>query len=207
MTRRMLLLVAIACALATPAASAAEPAVATSETLTLGGGCFWCVEAVYDELRGVSAAVSGYAGGHVRAPDYKQVTSGTTGHAEVVEITFDPRVIPRDRLLEVYFTVHDPTTLNRQGADVGPQYRSIAFYRDPAQKAAIDLAIANAGKEYPNPVVTEVVPFEAFWPAEDYHQQYFELNGEEPYCSLVIAPKIAKFRKRFGTLLKTHPGS
>ena len=200
-------LFAIAAAMTLSAPLAAAESTATEEKLTLGGGCFWCVEAVYEELRGVSAAVSGYSGGSVDKPNYRQVTSGTTGHAEVVEITFDPRVVTRDVVLEVFFTVHDPTTRDRQGADVGPQYRSIAFYRDDAQKAAIERAIANAAKEYSNPVVTQVVPFERFWPAEDYHQQYYELNGEEPYCSLVIAPKIAKFRKRYAALLKSHAGS
>jgi peptide-methionine (S)-S-oxide reductase len=206
MMRRLLLLAFV---MAAPTSlTAAEPAAtAGTETLTLGGGCFWCVEAVYEELRGVSAAVSGYSGGDVKSPTYRAVTGGTTGHAEVVEITFDPRVVTRDQVLEVFFTVHDPTTRDRQGADVGPQYRSIAFYRDPAQKAAIESAIAKAANGYPDPVVTQVVPFEAFWPAEDYHQQYFELNGEEPYCNLVIAPKIAKFRKKYGAWLKSNaPG-
>ena len=173
-----------------------------NEKITLGGGCFWCLEAVYEELRGVSEVVSGYAGGRMRNPTYGQVTSGTTGHAEVVEITFDPAVLPLDALLDVYFAIHDPTTKDRQGNDVGPQYRSIAFYRDERQKAAIESAIARtaASGEYRGTIVTEVVPFEVFYPAEDYHQQYYALHGSEPYCSLVIAPKVAKFRKRFAAL-------
>jgi peptide-methionine (S)-S-oxide reductase len=175
---------------------------AERERLVLGGGCFWCIEAGFDELRGVEAAVSGYAGGHLADPSYKQVVSGTTGHAEVVEITYDPAVIGIDVLLDVFFTLHDPTTLNRQGNDIGPQYRSIAFHSTPEQKAAIEAAISRAQPLHRNPVVTEVQPLERFWPAEDYHQEYFELNGEQPYCQLVIAPKIAKFRKLFKAQLK-----
>ncbi|HVF35262.1 MAG TPA: peptide-methionine (S)-S-oxide reductase MsrA [Candidatus Saccharimonadia bacterium] len=177
---------------------------ATTETITLGGGCFWCLEAVYDELRGVTSVVSGYAGGRMRNPTYGQVTSGTTGHAEVVEVTFDPLVLSRDDLLDVFFAIHDPTTKDRQGNDVGPQYRSIAFHRDESQKAAIEAAIARtaSGAEYRGAIVTEVVPFEVFYPAEDYHQQYYAQHGSEPYCSLVIAPKVAKFRKRFAALRK-----
>jgi len=175
-----------------------------TESLTLGGGCFWCLEAVYRELRGVTKVESGYAGGNAEDPDYAAVSSGTTGHAEVVDVTFDPKQVSRDDILHVYFTIHDPTTKDRQGADVGTQYRSVAFWRTPEQKAAIEKAIADvaASGEYANPVVTQVVPFTKFWPAEDYHQQYFELHGEEPYCSLVIAPKIAKFRKKFAALLR-----
>lgn len=176
----------------------------TMETLTLGGGCFWCIEAVYDEVRGVESAISGYSGGHVANPSYKQVVGKGTGHAEVVEVRFDPTVVSRDQLLDIYFTIHDPTTLNRQGNDVGPQYRSVAFYRNAEQKAAIEAAISrvNASGEYSGKAVTEVVPFEVFYEAEDYHQQYFELNGSQPYCQLVIAPKIAKFRKKYAALLK-----
>lgn len=172
------------------------------EVLVLGGGCFWCLEAVYEGLRGVESAISGYAGGPNPNPSYKEVCSGRSGHAEVVEIHFDPDVISRDVLLDVFFTIHDPTTLNRQGADVGSQYRSIAFYRSAEQKAAIDAAIARAAAsgEWSQPIVTEVQPLTAFYPAEDYHQQYYELNGAQPYCSYVIAPKIAKARKRFAAL-------
>ena len=179
-------------------------ATGPTEQLTLGGGCFWCLEAVYRELRGVTQVVSGYAGGHLDDPSYKQVTSGTTGHAEVVDITFDPKQITRDDILRVYFTIHDPTTQDRQGADVGPQYRSVAFYRTAEQKSAIEKAIADvaASGEHADPVVTQVVAIAKFWPAEDYHQQYYELNGSEPYCSLVIAPKIAKFRKKYAALLR-----
>lgn len=174
------------------------------ESLVLGGGCFWCLEAVYDQVRGVESAVSGYAGGEVPNPTYKQVTGGRTGHAEVVEITFDPTVVSRDTLLDVYFTIHDPTTLNRQGNDVGPQYRSIAFYANAEQKKSIEDAIARtaASGEWRGSLVTEVQPLKAFYAAEDYHQEYFELNGEQPYCSLVIAPKVAKFKKRFAAILK-----
>ena len=186
------------------AAAAEAPAPAASETLTLGGGCFWCLEAVFDELKGVTSVESGYAGGHVPNPTYTQVSSGDTGHAEVVQITFDPRVISRETILKVYFTIHDPTTLNRQGNDVGEQYRSIAFYRNAEQKAAIDTAISDAAAsgEWHGKVVTQVVPFRQFYKAENYHQEYFKLHGTEPYCQLVIAPKVAKFRKLFHDQLK-----
>lgn len=186
------------------AGAAAVDAPATSETLTLGGGCFWCLEAVFDELKGVTGVESGYAGGHVPNPTYTQVSSGDTGHAEVVQITFDPRVISRDTILKVYFTIHDPTTLNRQGNDVGEQYRSVAFYRNAEQKAAIDKAIADAAAsgEWSGRIVTQVVPFRQFYKAENYHQEYFKLHGEQPYCQLIIAPKVAKFRKLFHDQLK-----
>lgn len=184
-----------------PPADAAPPA---TETLTLGGGCFWCVEAVYAEIRGVLRVESGYSGGTLANPTYAQVSSGRTGHAEVVQITFDPRVVGRDTLLRAFFTIHDPTTPDRQGDDVGPQYRSIAFYRDEAQKAAIERAIRETADshEWSGPIVTQVEPFKAFYKAENYHQEYFKLHGEQPYCRIVIAPKIAKFRKRFHDLLK-----
>ena len=177
---------------------------ATSETLTLGGGCFWCLEAVFDELKGVTKVESGYAGGHVPNPTYTQVSEGDTGHAEVVQITFDPRVVSRDTILKVYFTIHDPTTPNRQGNDVGEQYRSIAFYRDAEQKAAIEKAIAEtaASGEYQGRIVTQVQPLKQFYKAENYHQEYFKLHGSQPYCQLVIAPKVAKFRKQFHDQLK-----
>jgi peptide-methionine (S)-S-oxide reductase len=175
---------------------------ATTETLTLGGGCFWCLEAVFDELKGVNSVESGYAGGHVANPNYEQVSMGSTGHAEVVQITFDPSVVSRDVILQAYFTIHDPTTLNRQGNDVGEQYRSVAFYRNAEQKAAIEKAIAEVGAHWSGNVVTQVVPFTQFYKAEDYHQAYFKLHGTQPYCQLVVAPKVAKFRKLFHDRLK-----
>lgn len=186
------------------ATDATVPTDATSETLTLAGGCFWCIEAVFDELKGVSRVESGYAGGHVPNPTYEQVSEGDTGHAESVQITFDPRVVSRDVILKVFFTVHDPTTLNRQGNDVGEQYRSVAFYRDAEQKAAIEKAIAGTedSHEWSGKIVTQVVPFKQFYKAENYHQEYFKLHGTQPYCQLVIAPKIAKFRKLFHDQLK-----
>ncbi|HZP65382.1 MAG TPA: peptide-methionine (S)-S-oxide reductase MsrA [Rudaea sp.] len=187
----------------TATVSAADTQAATTETLTLGGGCFWCLEAVFDELKGVSSVESGYAGGHVANPSYEQVSNGTTGHAEVVQITFDPRVVSRDVVLQVFFTIHDPTTLNRQGNDVGEQYRSVAFYRDAEQKAAIERAIAEARKEWTGEIVTQVVPFTTFYKAENYHQEYFKLHGSQPYCQLVVAPKVAKFRKLFHDRLKS----
>jgi methionine-S-sulfoxide reductase len=192
------------------AASAAETQMKTSaastgsETLTLGGGCFWCLEAVFTELKGVTQVESGYAGGKVPNPSYEQVSDGNTGHAEVVQITFDTSVIDRDTILRAFFTIHDPTTLNRQGADVGEQYRSIAFYRTPEQKAAIEKAIKDSADnhEWSGTIVTQVQPFTQFYKAENYHQEYFKLHGSEPYCQLVVAPKVAKFRKRFHELLK-----
>jgi len=186
------------------ASEAKNPTPATSETLTLGGGCFWCLEAVFDELKGVSSVVSGYAGGHVKNPTYEQVSDGGTGHAEVVQITFDPRAVSRDVILQVFFTIHDPTTLNRQGNDVGEQYRSVAFYRDAEQKAAIEKAIleTEASHEWSGKIVTQVEPLTQFYKAENYHQEYFKLHGTQPYCQLVIAPKVAKFRKVFHDRLK-----
>jgi peptide-methionine (S)-S-oxide reductase len=174
------------------------------EVATLAGGCFWCLEAVYDELRGVEDVVSGYAGGRVKNPTYKEVCAGTTGHAEVVQVTFDPATISFREILEVFFTIHDPTTLNRQGADVGTQYRSAIFYRSPEQKATAEQVISeiNAAKIWPAPIVTQVAPFEAFYPAEDYHQEYFARNPTQGYCTVVIAPKVAKFRKQYLSRLK-----
>lgn len=174
------------------------------EVATLGGGCFWCVEAVYNELNGVERVESGYAGGQVENPTYKDVCEGTTGHAEVVQLTFDPRVVSFKEILEVFFTVHDPTTLNRQGADVGTQYRSVIFYHDDAQRAVAEELIAeiNAAKIWNAPVVTEVTPFEKFYVAEDYHQEYFSRNAGQAYCRFVVAPKVGKFREHYREKLK-----
>jgi peptide-methionine (S)-S-oxide reductase len=170
-----------------------------NEVATLAGGCFWCLEAVYDQLRGVEDVVSGYAGGRVPAPSYEAVCTGRTGHAEAVQITFDPQTISYRDLLDVFFTIHDPTTLNRQGADVGTQYRSAIFYRTPEQKQIAEQAIADlrAGQVWPNPIVTEITPYTEFYPAEDYHQEYFARNPNQGYCQVIIAPKVAKFRKHF----------
>jgi peptide-methionine (S)-S-oxide reductase len=183
----------------------ATPGAATPQTITLGGGCFWCLEAVFTELKGVQSVTSGYSGGRVPNPTYTQVSGGRTGHAEVVQIAFDPAVVSLDTILRAFFTIHDPTTLNRQGADVGEQYRSVAFYRDDAQKAAIENAIKQTADshEWNGTIVTQVVPFKVFYKAEDYHQEYFKLHGEEPYCQLVVAPKVAKFRKLFRDQLKS----
>ena len=169
------------------------------EIATLAGGCFWCLEAVFADLRGVSRVVSGYAGGHVENPTYRAVCDGTTGHAEVVQITFDPRVVSYRELLEVFFTIHDPTTLNRQGGDVGTQYRSAIFYHSPEQRdAATEVIIAlEAARVWDAPIVTEVVPLDVFYPAEDYHQEYYRNNENQPYCRAVIAPKVAKFRQKY----------
>lgn len=174
------------------------------EVATLGGGCFWCLEAVFDELQGVVDVVSGYSGGHVPNPSYEAVCTGRTGHAEVVQITFDPDVISYRDLLRVFFSIHDPTTRNRQGADVGPQYRSVIFYHSPEQKAVAEDVIAelDAAGIWGRPIVTEVTPFQAFYPAEDYHQEYYRRNPYQGYCQVVIAPKVAKFRKEFMDRLK-----
>ena len=177
---------------------------ASGEIITLGGGCFWCLDAVFTELKGVTKVESGYAGGHLANPTYAQVSDGNTGHAEVVQISFDPTVVTPDTILHAYFTIHDPTTVDRQGNDVGTQYRSIAFYRNDAQKAAIEKAIKETADshEWSGTIVTEVKPFTVFYKAENYHQEYFKLHGEQPYCQLVVAPKVAKFRKKFHDFLK-----
>lgn len=174
------------------------------EVATLAGGCFWCLEAVFDQLQGVEDVVSGYSGGHVPNPTYKHVCTGETGHAEVVQITFNPDVISYRDLLRVFFTIHDPTTLNRQGGDVGTQYRSAIFTHSDEQERVAEEIIAELTEAgiWDDPVVTEVVPFEAFYPAEDYHQEYFANNPTQPYCQMVIAPKVAKFRKLFLDRLK-----
>ncbi len=174
------------------------------QVITLGGGCFWCIEAVFEEVRGVVKVESGYSGGHVANPTYQQVCTGETGHAEAVQITFDPDIVSLRDLLGIFFTVHDPTTLNRQGADVGTQYRSVIFFRDEAQKKAAESAIREVEREklYSGPVVTEVVPFSAFYKAEAYHQEYYRDNPGQPYCRIVISPKVVKFRKKFQHLLK-----
>jgi peptide-methionine (S)-S-oxide reductase len=179
------------------------------EIATLGGGCFWCVETVFNNLQGVESAVSGYSGGAAPNPSYKQVCSGTTGHAEVVQVTFDPSVVSFRQILEVFFTIHDPTTLNRQGNDIGTQYRSAIFYHSPEQKATAEEVIREftSAKMWGNPIVTEVTPFQAFYPAEDYHQRYFENNPDQPYCRMVVAPKVAKFRKHYLSRLKKVGGA
>ena len=176
------------------------------EIATLAGGCFWCLEAVYDELNGVEDVVSGYAGGRVPNPSYELVCTGATGHAEVVQITFDPKTISFKEILEVFFTIHDPTTPNRQGSDVGTQYRSAIFYRTPEQKTIVEQVIAelNAEHIWDAPIITELRPFEIFYPAEAYHQEYFKKNPSQPYCRVVVAPKVSKFRKRFLEKLKKN---
>lgn len=167
------------------------------ERATLGGGCFWCLEAVYLELRGVVSVKSGYAGGHLANPTYEQVCGKRTGHAEVVQVEFDPREISYQELLDVFFTIHDPTTKDRQGNDVGPQYRSIILTHSAEQAATAQAAIASAQAHWDAPIVTEVVPLERFWPAESVHDDYFARNPQNPYCAVVVAPKVAKARKAF----------
>jgi peptide-methionine (S)-S-oxide reductase len=174
------------------------------EVATLGGGCFWCVEAVFDDLKGVESVESGYSGGAMPNPSYSQVCTGTTGHAEVIQVVFDPKVISYKEILQVFFTVHDPTTLNRQGADVGTQYRSVIFYHNDQQKAVAEQVIKeiNEAKIWDDPIVTELSPIKEFYKAEDYHQEYFKLNSGQPYCRVVIAPKVRKFREHFSEKLK-----
>jgi peptide-methionine (S)-S-oxide reductase len=177
---------------------------AAKEVATLAGGCFWCLEAVFDDLKGVESVESGYMGGRTANPTYEQVCSGDTGHAEVVRLTFDPDVVSFKEILEVFFVIHDPTTPNRQGNDVGTQYRSAVFYHSAEQKSAAEQVIANLDSAgiYDDPIVTEVVPASQFHVAEDYHQEYFRRNPAQPYCAYVVRPKVAKFRKHFLEKLK-----
>jgi peptide-methionine (S)-S-oxide reductase len=175
------------------------------DTATLAAGCFWCVEAVFDDLRGVEDVVSGYSGGHKDNPTYQEVCSESTGHAEVVQLKFDPEIIDFRDILRVFFTVHDPTQLNRQGNDIGTSYRSAIFYHNNEQQKAAEEIIREITDEgiYDNPIVTEVTAFDKFWPAENYHQEYFANNPNQPYCAAVVAPKVAKFRKKFVDRLKS----
>ncbi len=177
------------------------------ELATFGNGCFWCTEAIFQNLKGVENVVSGYSGGHVDNPTYKQVCAGTTGHAEVIQMEYDPEVITFDELLEVFWKTHDPTTPNRQGNDIGPQYRSAVFYHNEEQqdKASKYKKELNEAGAFNAPIVTEITAFEKFYPAEDYHQNYFNLNGSQPYCSYVIKPKVEKFEKVFKEKLKVTP--
>lgn len=174
-----------------------------NEIAVLGGGCFWCLEAVYQNVRGVHEVVSGYSGGTIKNPAYREVTAGRTGHAEVVKIAFDPDVISYEIILSIFFTIHDPTTLNRQRADVGTQYRSVIFYQDEKQKETALQLMKNISEEkvFTNPLVTQLVPSAPFYVAEDYHQNYYNRNKEQPYCQVVISPKINKFRSRFSEWL------
>jgi peptide-methionine (S)-S-oxide reductase len=175
-----------------------------TDTATFGTGCFWCTEAIFQQLEGVVSATSGYSGGHVNNPTYKEVCTGTTGHAEVLQVVYDPKKITFDELLEVFWQTHDPTTLNRQGNDVGPQYRSVVFYHNNEQKEKAEKYKAELDKSgaFNNPIVTEISPFTKFYAAEDYHQDYYNLNGAEPYCNIVIRPKVEKFKKVFKSKLK-----
>jgi peptide-methionine (S)-S-oxide reductase len=176
----------------------------TREIATLAGGCFWCLEAVFEQLQGVELVVSGYAGGTAARPTYEQVCSGRTGHAEVVQITFDPSVIPYRELLEVFFAFHDPTTLDRQGHDVGTQYRSAIFFHSPEQQSVAAEVVAELTRQqvFDAPIVTEITPLEAFHPAEDYHQGYYQQNPEQPYCRATITPKMTKLRAKYAARLK-----
>jgi peptide-methionine (S)-S-oxide reductase len=172
--------------------------MATSEIATLGGGCFWCLEAVFDEMEGVLSVESGYMGGHVPNPDYHTVCTGRSGHVEVVQVTFDPAVAKFRDILEVFFAIHDPTSFDRQGNDSGPQYRSVIFYHDDAQRATAEGLIAELnGEDGSRPIVTELRPATTFYIAEDYHQEYFSNNPQQPYCAFVVSPKVKKFREKF----------
>lgn len=195
------------CLAMNPSQTLLDPMQTQQDTVTLGGGCFWCVEAVYASIHGVSKVTSGYAGGHIKNPAYREVCTGRTGHAEVVQVVFDPEVVSLSSLLDVFFAVHDPTTLNRQGADVGTQYRSVVYWHKASQVHAIEEAIARAGQRWPDPIVTEVGACGPFYAAEDYHQSYYELHGEAPYCKAVIAPKMAKFTQEFRPLLQSTPSN
>lgn len=179
-------------------------APAGKDAITLAGGCFWCLEAVYDRMNGVESVESGYMGGQTPNPTYEQVCTGRSGHAEVVRVTFDPKVVSARDILEVFFAIHDPTTLNRQGHDAGTQYRSAIFYHSPEQRTAAEEVIADLTKKhvFDNPIVTEIVPAGPFYPAEDYHQEYFVRNPSQPYCVYVVNPKLAKFRQQFAAKLK-----
>ena len=172
-----------------------------TDTITLGAGCFWCVEAIFESIPGVLAAESGYSGGHIKNPAYREVCTGRTGHAEVVQLTYDPGQVDLATILRVFFATHDPTTLNRQGADVGTQYRSAIYIHNEGQRPVVEQSIEEAQSDWPRPIVTEVANVDAFYPAEDYHQAYYELNKEAPYCRAVIAPKMAKFQKEFKAII------
>ncbi len=177
------------------------------EYVTFGGGCFWCVESCFNMLKGVDVAVSGYAGGHTSNPTYEEVCTGKTGHAEVVQLAYDPKIISYEQLMDIFFFLHDPTTLNRQGNDVGTQYRSAIFYKDEAEKMKAEegLKISEASGKWNGKYVTEVTKLEKFWPAEQYHQGYYEANPTQPYCSAIVGPKIAKFKKHYGALGMLNP--
>ena len=176
----------------------------TKEIATLAGGCFWCLEAVFDDLKGIESVESGYSGGHVKNPTYQQVCTQSTGHAEVVQVIFDPDIISFHDILNIFFAIHDPTTLNRQGNDVGTSYRSAIYYHDETQKGTAEQVIHQIASQnlWSDPIVTEVTKFDQFYPAEDYHQAYFANNADQPYCRVVVAPKVAKFRKQFFDRLK-----
>lgn len=180
----------------------ATPPSGGFETATLGGGCFWCIEAIFQDLRGVVSVESGYSGGRVSNPTYREVCSGLTGHAEVIRVTFDPTIVSFREILEIFFTYHDPTTLNRQGNDVGTQYRSVVFYHSPEQKAIAEEVKTRASEIWDDPIVTEITAFDKFYKAEDYHQNYYKDHQAQPYCSIVIAPKVRKFREKYRDKLK-----
>jgi len=181
--------------------SITNSAPSTTETATLGGGCFWCIEPVYQDLKGVLTVESGYTGGQIDNPTYREICTGRTGHAEVIRVTFDPNIITYRDIVDIFFTIHDPTTLNRQGNDSGTQYRSAIFYHSPAQQVAAEAAKMVAADLWDDPIVTEITPAVVFYTAENYHQNYYKANPYQPYCMVVIAPKVKKFREKFKSLL------
>lgn len=176
--------------------------IGTLELATLGGGCFWCIEPIFQDLKGVTKVVSGYTGGHLKNPTYKDICTGTTGHAEVIQVTFDPAVVTYREILEIFFTIHDPTTLNRQGNDAGTQYRSVVYYHSPEQKTAAEAVKLASAEIWDDPIVTEISALDTFYPAENYHQNYYKTNPYQPYCSIVITPKVKKFREKYKHKLK-----
>lgn len=201
MTRNTSLLLSVACLIGSLVTGVAQTktmqnANQKSETATLGGGCFWCTEALFQMLPGVKSVASGYAGGTTENPTYKEVCSGRTGHAEVIQIEFDPKVVSHEKILQTFWEAHDPTTVNRQGADSGTQYRSIILYNSPEQKTVAEKSKAEAQKKFSQPIVTEIVPLKNFYKAEDYHQDYYRSNPNQPYCRAVIQPKVEKFEKK-----------
>jgi len=206
--RASIVALSVVVALSAAHAASSPPARAQAprhlETATFAGGCFWSMNAIFERLKGVDRVVAGFSGGSVASPSYETVCTGTTGHAETVQIFFDPAIVSYRDLLHVFFAFHDPTTLNRQGADVGTQYRSAIFFHTPAQKADIDRTLAElkASKKYPSAIVTQVLPYKAFYPAEDYHQAYYDKNEDAPYCQFVIAPKVEKLKKLYGDRMK-----
>lgn len=179
-----------------------RPQSSQRETVVLGGGCFWCTEAVFSKLKGIESVTSGYAGGDLANPSYDKVSMGTTGHAEVVQLVFNPNIITFAQLLDIFWNIHDPTTLNQQGADIGTQYRSVIFYTTPSQKQLAEQSKRAVQSQFPSPIVTKIEPLDTFYTAEEYHQKYYDRNSDQPYCDLIISPKVQKVLKKYPDLIK-----